>query len=86
MPVRRRSEWTTTASSESSSSGPGQPVTSAYRNPWKVKVGSKKSSPPLSTNRSVACASRNGPRPQLAVLEHLGVPDPDLGTLAAPAR
>ena len=35
-------------------------VTSAYRNPWKVNVGSKESSPPLRMNRSVAWASRSG--------------------------
>ena len=67
VPVRRRSECTTTASRESAVSSPqvslGHPVTSAYWKPWNVIVGSKKSSPPLRMKRSVAWASRSGRTP-----------------------
>ncbi len=51
-----------------------------------MNVGSKESSPPLRTNRSVAWASRSGRDAELAVLEHLGVPDPDLRPARPPHR
>ena len=80
VPVRRRSVWTTTASRASAVSSPGQPVTSAYRKPWKVNRGSHVRGPfPSSTITSVASACAQRPHAELAVLEHLGVPDGDLG-------
>jgi len=61
VPVRRRSVCTTTASSASGVSSPGQPLTSAYRKPWKVNRGSQVRGPlPSRTTTSVASAARSG--------------------------
>ena len=46
-------------------------------------VGSKKSSPPLRMNRSVACGVAQRADAELVVLEHLGMPDPDLAAARA---
>ena len=60
------------------SSSPGQPVTSAYRKPWKVMVGSKKSVAAAEDEPVGRLGVAQRADAELAVLEHLGVPEPDL--------
>ena len=75
--MRRRSEWTTTASRSAGPSSPGHPLDLHVPEPVNVMDGSKVSWPPLRTNRSVAWALRSGRTPELAVLEDLGMPERD---------
>ncbi len=56
---------------------------SAYRKPWKVNVGSKKSVAAAQDEPVGGLGVAQRPDAELAVLEHLGVPDPDLGARAA---
>ena len=78
MPVRCSSEWTTTASSDSGVSSPGQPVTSAYRNPWKVNVGSNRVHTAAQDEPVGRLRVTQRAYAELALLQHLRMPDPDL--------
>ena len=60
-------------------SSPGQPVTSANRNPWNVNRGCQVSSAVAAQRvRSVAVGVAGAARAQLTVFEHFGVADGDL--------
>ena len=78
-PVRRMSLWRTTARTASGSRSPGQPVISAYLNPWKVPIGSSVCAPPSEDEAVRRGGSAQRPRAQLAVLDDLRVTDDDLG-------
>ena len=63
-------------------SSPGHPDTSAYRKPWNVLVGSNASGAAAEDEPVGRLRVAEWPSAQLAVLQHLGVTDPDL----APCR
>ncbi len=76
QPVRSMSVWYTRAVIAPGAMSPGQPVTSAYRKPWIVKRGSH-SSGPRRHEHVGRLGSPQRPGVQLAVLQHLGVPEGD---------